>query len=155
MRIACASDAHGARDYMIRLVDKLPRIGAFCFLGDCDRDATFLQYALAETQPKAQFLAVAGNNDPGSQLPGTIEWTFGETRGLITHGHLFRVKLTLSLLAEYASGRRCAMALFGHTHHHLDTWTNGVHLINPGALTHGRWALVDTEEEQRVRFYRL
>ncbi len=155
MLIACASDAHGARGYMIRLMEKLPKVGAFCFLGDCDRDAAFLQYALAEAQPKAQFLAVAGNNDPGSHLPGTIEWAFDKTRGLLTHGHLFRVKLSLSPLAEFAVGRKCSLALFGHTHHPEDTWMNGVHMINPGALTYGRWALVNTDESQEARLCRL
>ncbi len=144
MLIAVAADAHGMCTRMDALLRALPDVAAFCFLGDMDRDAAYLQYALAESRPRALFLAVAGNNDFGSPLPGTIEWTFEKTRAILTHGHLFRVKLTRAALASYAASRDCRLALFGHTHRPLDEWVDGVRLVNPGALADGRWALVET-----------
>lgn len=151
MLIACAGDAHGRKAQMEKLADQLPKVDAFCFLGDCDQDALYLQYALAEKQPEAAFYAVAGNNDPFSKLAGTLELRFENTRALLTHGHLFRVKLTLRPLAERARARGCDVALFGHTHRPYDAYESGVRLVNPGALMDGRWALMETGEPLAIQ----
>ncbi len=151
MKIACASDAHGARDSMQRLIRTLPKVDAFCFLGDCDADADFLELLLKDAQPNAAFIAVAGNNDLASQRAGTIEMYFDETRALITHGHLFRVKLSMLPLLYRARERACALVLFGHTHCPCDETSDGVRLVNPGALNRGQWALIETGEEIRVQ----
>lgn len=146
MRIACTSDAHGAKEQMDKLVAVMPEIDVFCFMGDVEQDALYLQRALAETRPQVPFYAVAGNNDPAPKLPGTLTLSFGETRALITHGHLFRARLSTMALRAEASRQGCALALFGHTHIPLSKISKGVHLVNPGALRSGRWALVDISE---------
>ncbi|HIQ63103.1 MAG TPA: YfcE family phosphodiesterase [Candidatus Avichristensenella intestinipullorum] len=147
MLIACAGDAHGAREYTDALVAALPGVEAFCYLGDGEEDALRLQYALAERQPNAAFYAVRGNCDVFSRLPETLEVRFGRTKALVTHGHLFRVKLTCSLLAEAARRRECRLALFGHTHRPACETEGGVCLVNPGALAQGKWALVRVGED--------
>ena len=112
-----------------------------------EEDALRLQYALAERQPNAAFYAVRGNCDVFSRLPETLEVRFGRTKALVTHGHLFRVKLTCSLLAEAARRRECRLALFGHTHRPACETEGGVCLVNPGALAQGKWALVRVGED--------
>lgn len=143
MLIACASDAHHGRTNIEKLLASLPPVDALCFLGDSDADAMLLRYGLSERQPRAAFHAVAGNWDPASALPKSELLAFGKTRALITHGHLFRVKQTLSLAADAAQVNDCRLVLYGHTHCAFDGWEKGVRLVNPGALFQGQWALID------------
>lgn len=150
MKIACAGDAHGARGAMLRMLDALPRIDALCFLGDCDADADFLEPLLKSAQPHAAFLSVAGNNDPFSERPKTIEMSFGAARAMLTHGHLFGVKQSLMRLLYRAKERECDLALFGHTHAPFMEQIDGVWLVNPGALLKDRWALLEIEKEIRA-----
>ena len=147
MRIACASDAHGATRKIDRLVENMPPIDSFIFLGDCDRDAVYISYALSEIQPQVSFHAVCGNNDPFSKLPGTLLLWLGNTRAFITHGHLFQVKTSLQRLQAETTRHDCSLALFGHTHHPLITQTETCLFVNPGALQNGEWAFLDIGEE--------
>lgn len=155
MLIACASDVHGAKRQLDRLVAALPVIDAFCFLGDCDRDAQYLSYALTEARPGVPLHVVAGNNDPFSKLPGTELLWFEKTRALITHGHLFHVKMSVSFLVAAAQKHGCSLALFGHTHQPCQKLSKGVTLVNPGALLKGQWALVDIGESIEARLLTL
>lgn len=148
MKIACVADAHGANRKIEQLVAALPPVDAFCFLGDVETDGEYLQLLLADVQPHAAFHAVAGNNDPGSSLPQSLELILGKTRTFITHGHLYRVRLSSASLAAHARARDCTLALFGHTHIPYNARVDGVRLVNPGALRDGRWALVDTDTEE-------
>lgn len=50
------------------------------------------------------------------------------------HGHKYRVKSDLSLLAAEAKRRGCRAALYGHTHRALVSEEDGILLINPGSL---------------------
>lgn len=143
MLIAVASDAHGARRCMDALIDALPTIDAFCFLGDMDRDGQYLDYGVREKQPGAAFYAVAGNNDPFSRMPTLIEQAFGGVKTLLAHGHLYHgIRASRDSLARRAASDGCALALYGHTHNRCDEEIRGVRLINPGALMRGEWALV-------------
>ena len=150
--IACAGDAHGAKRQMDKLVAALPAIDAFCFLGDMDRDALYLSLALQEARPGVPLHAVAGNNDPFSKLPKTELLWFKDIRALITHGHLYHVKVSTALLRAAVKKNGCALSLFGHTHqpHHKEY--DGITLINPGALLKGQWALVDIGGRIEVSF---
>lgn len=149
MRIAVVSDAHGARRWMDALLDVLPPVDALFFLGDMDHDAEYLCYGLAEKQPKADFLLVAGNNDPFSKQPRTVERTIEGVRMLITHGHLFRgIRSARTSLAVYAQRRGCGLVLYGHTHVTRDEQVDGVRLVNPGALMDGKWALATLQDGQ-------
>lgn len=150
MIIACAGDAHRAKDQMAKLIVALPKIDVFCFLGDLDVDAAHLKGVIAKEQPGASFHAVAGNNDLCSDLPRTLILQFGKTRALLTHGHLFYVKLSPMALMLEAGKQGCKLALFGHTHQPYVKLSNGVQLINPGALMKGQWALIDTDKENVV-----
>lgn len=141
MLIAAASDAHGARAYREALVAALPKIDAFCYLGDCEADGLALRLLLGNTA----FHIVRGNCDHGSDLPETVMERLDGVRALITHGHRFHVKRTTALLAAKAAEQGCALALFGHTHQPYHGAREGVVLVNPGALCMGRYALIDTE----------
>ena len=155
MLIACAADAHGAKRQMDRLVAALPAIDAFCFLGDTDRDVQYLSLGFQEARPSVPLHAVAGNNDPFSKLAKTELVWFENTRAIITHGHLYHVKLGTASLLAAAKKSGCALALFGHTHQPLYKEYDGVALVNPGALLRGQWALVDIAGRIEVRLMAL
>lgn len=147
MRIAIASDAHGDLTSLGKLLDGLPKVDAFCFLGDCVSDGEVIEAELARRMPTALFYSVPGNNDwhvPQVRLL-TLDWPVG--RVMLTHGHAFRVKQTLDLLAEQAAHTGAAAAFFGHTHQAYTGYHQGVLLLNPGAVYardgHGTYALVD------------
>lgn len=147
MLIAVASDAHGARRHMDALLDALPRVDAFCFLGDMDSDAQYLDWGLREVRPGVAFYAVAGNNDPFSQRARSVETVFDGVRTLITHGHIFQgIRATQMPMALQAKQMGCALVLYGHTHIQKDEVLEGVCVVNPGALMHGKWALLDIRE---------
>lgn len=156
MLIAVTSDAHGAQRQMDALLRELPVVDAFCFLGDMEKDAEYLCYGLEEVHPAASFYTVAGNNDPFSRLPRSIELTFGGAKTLITHGHLFRsIRASRATLARGAKADGCALALYGHTHVQCDETLEGVRLINPGALMRGEWALIDIAHQRVEVTFRL
>jgi len=147
MRIACASDAHRAHEKEERLIGLLPRVDAFCFLGDVDSDADCLGLLLKIKQPHALFYAVAGNNDPCSERARTLTLPLGPVHAMLTHGHLFR---TRQAMAAFAGERGCQLLLYGHSHKPLYEVIRGVHVINPGALMSGQWALIDMDETTRA-----
>lgn len=143
MTVALVSDAHGAVRNMDVLLEALPPVDALCFLGDMDKDGQYLAYGMEEKQPKADFFAVAGNNDPFSQLPKTQVLAFGGVQVLITHGHLFHgVRSSRRTLATQAKRLGCALALYGHTHVPADECIAEVRCVNPGALMQGEYALL-------------
>ncbi|MCL1964710.1 MAG: YfcE family phosphodiesterase [Firmicutes bacterium] len=152
MKIACASDAHRAYAKEEGLIDRLPRVDAFCFLGDMDDDADCLQLLLEKKQPHAPFYAVAGNNDPFSRRPRTLTLCFGELRAMLTHGHLFR---TRQAMAAAAASQGCQLLLYGHSHKPLVELIDGVHVVNPGTLRSGQWALVDVQDPPKVQLLTL
>lgn len=157
MTVAVASDAHGDRRRMDALLAVLPGVDAFCFLGDMDRDAEYLMYGLEETQPRADFYAVAGNNDPFSRRPSTLQLQMDSVHIMVTHGHLFRgVRTTQQPMAMQAGRLGCTLVLYGHTHVQKDQMHGAVRCVNPGALMQGEWALLTLEGgEARVALQSL
>lgn len=149
-RIVCASDGHNARSAREDLLSAMPPCDVFCWLGDVEQDALFFRAALAQTHPKTDFQAVAGNCDPFSLLPGAVRLNAAGLRILITHGHPYAVKQTLDLLAEAAASNGCRLALFGHTHTQCSQWLGGVLLVNPGALKNREYAIVEIGDEGEI-----
>lgn len=143
MLICVASDSHGARRDMDLLLARLPKVDAFVFLGDMERDGAYLDYGVREVCPGADFYAVCGNNDPFSQLPVTVTLGFEGTRVMVTHGHVVQqIRTSTRYLVARAKALGCGMALYGHTHVARDMEEDGVRVVNPGALMQGEYALV-------------
>lgn len=147
MQIVVASDAHGAHRWMDALLEAMPPgVQAFCFLGDMDKDAQYLDYGLRECWPGAAFYAVAGNNDPFSRMPKLVTVSFDGVLCMLAHGHLYRgIREDRRSLAWHARKLGAPLALYGHTHVQREEIIGDVHLVNPGALMQGEWALVTAE----------
>jgi len=131
MKLLVFSDSHGSPAKMLEAIAQhSPDL--IIHLGDSGSDLRKI-----ETQfPQIPLRAVRGNCDFRSDLPDTDFFTVGKTKIFMTHGHLYSVKATLSLLADEARARGAELALFGHTHEHFDSALCGVRLINPGSCGH-------------------
>ena len=83
-----------------------------------------------------------GNNDFFSHISENSTFAIGNTRIFVTHGHRYGVRNSVEFLAEAAANNNCTLAFFGHTHVFFDKTIGGVHVINPGALCNGSYAVV-------------
>lgn len=128
MKLFVFSDSHGSPAKMLEVIAQ-GKPDWIIHLGDGGSDLRKI-----ETQfPRIPLRAVRGNCDFRSDLPDTDFFTVGKTKIFMTHGHLYSVKVTLSILMEEARARGAELALFGHTHMSFDSALGGVRLINPGA----------------------
>ncbi len=87
-------------------------------------------------------VCVRGNNDINTNITDVASVVLGGTRALVTHGHRQNVLNGYSALVATAHAKGCKLAFFGHTHRYVDAIVDGVHIINPGSLSNGSYALV-------------
>ena len=99
-----------------------------------------------------ELTAVAGNIDPGLDLPGVATVALGGVTFVVTHGtgspagYERRVRETV---VDHAGSS--AVGVCGHTHRVLDTVVDGVRLLNPGSATGADPAAEATMLTARVR----
>ena len=132
-KILIISDTHRR---CMGLKDVLSRVGhvdMLIHLGDVET-----QEKLIEQMAGCPCIFVAGNNDYFSRLPKEEEIWIGKYKVFLTHGHLYRVSMTTSLVREEALSRDCRIAMFGHTHRPLIERSPEITLINPGSLSYPR-----------------
>ena len=81
---------------------------------------------------------VAGNNDYGFEEPRERLIRVNGVRIFLCHGHMLHVKYGLQTLCYAAMEKEASIALYGHTHTAHEEMTNGVLLLNPGAVCNRR-----------------
>ena len=122
------SDTHGQPDRMLAVIaQSLPNM--IIHLGDGGRDIEKIKKQF----PQIPLEAVRGNCDLSSALPESALLSVGGVRIFITHGYIFAVKQTLSLLIDEARSKNADMVLYGHTHIANNTMDGGLYVLNPGA----------------------
>lgn len=106
------------------------------------------------------YAVVRGNCDNDSRLPNDLLEGVGDCRVLVTHGHRYNVKMTLTPLSLKAKEHGADFVCFGHSHTAAAEMVDGVLYINPGsiALPRGRrektYAIVEVKKNATiVRFY--
>lgn len=132
MRIAVISDTHGNYPLAIRALEQIAPVELLIHLGDGCEDMEYIAPALAIPTN-----VVAGNCDRSLSIPRELLVTVANTRILITHGDIFRVKFGLDHLVTHARNMQANLVLFGHTHYALVTEIDGLTLVNPGPLAKG------------------
>lgn len=141
-RIALLTDSHAAFG-MLELAARHIEAGAYhriFHLGDVRGDALWLAARLNRAVE-----GVAGNCDFLSREAREMELEIEGVRALLTHGDRYGVKSGLIRLSCRAEERKCALALFGHTHIPFAGHVGGALLVNPGALRDGRLAEITIE----------
>lgn len=133
MRILVASDTH--RDFysLQQAVLQQPKAEVVIHLGDGEDDAEQIKILY----PQKMMLQVRGNCDWGSMLPADGEITLEGKHIFYTHGHNYNVKYGMYTVVMAAREKKADILLFGHTHHELTEYEDGLYIMNPGSLSHG------------------
>lgn len=126
-RILVFSDTHGYLSACKVMIQKLPGVDLVLHAGDMAADCRLLAPLCTH------FECVVGNNDFHSDYPKEKLLSVADKTLFLTHGHLYRVKSSLSALAAHAKSKKADIAVFGHTHSPYCGYVDGVLLINPGS----------------------
>lgn len=132
MRILVVSDTHRDAYALQKAVDAQPNAQVIIHLGDGADEAEDLTWMY----PKKQLLVVRGNCDFSSNAPIQGLVTLEGKRIFYTHGHIYQVKFGEGALLSEGLRQEADIILYGHTHHAVTTFINGVYLMNPGSLGH-------------------
>lgn len=128
-RVLVVSDTHGEYSRIDEVLVGEGPFDALIHLGDQLSDV----YA-AKKMGNIPIYTVKGNCDFGSlEKAERLVDLFG-AKVLLTHGHLYGVKYSLTRLALAAAEKQVALVLFGHTHIPLLDWDGALTLMNPGSL---------------------
>lgn len=136
MKILVLSDSHGNVGLMRNLFS-LDNYRAVIFLGDVVRDAD----QLARYTGAVPVYKVRGNCDFFGCT--AYETQFIEIEGkkiFMAHGHTYSVKGGIGAFTTAARKIGADIALFGHTHIQYYNLSDGMHILNPGAIANGKYA---------------
>lgn len=151
LKLIVLSDSHGDLTNLHWLSEQILReigpVDAIVHCGDGYRDFESMQAWFLNAHPGCRFYAVAGNCDFHRPASDKIITEMENIKVMITHGHMYQVKSSLSMLDIEAKKQDCRLVLYGHTHR--PSWEmRGTLLINPGAAKDGRAAYVEINGDQ-------
>ncbi len=149
MRALIFSDIHGDVTTLRWLLETVWQqtgpIGHYICLGDGVRDFQHVESFIRARDEHALLHMVRGNCDWCADVPDRLVVEIGGAKCLLTHGHLQRVKSTMTYLKDAARDANCTIALYGHTH--VPDVAPGVPMcINPGSAADDRCALLEVED---------
>ena len=129
MKFLVFSDAHGNIRFLSRALQLHRDTEGVFFLGD----------GLEQIEPIKQqfpipFYCVRGNCDFAIGTPTTNVLQCMEHKILYTHGHAYQVKSGSERIKQAARDRGADIILFGHTHHAMTQYDDGLYLMNPGSI---------------------
>ena len=125
MEVVVASDTHGTRDFIEKLVAKHPNANLYLHAGDSE---------LYEEE-LAPFRSVRGNCDWQVERR-FIKLKLGSVGIYVFHGDHFY--LDDDLLVNLAKENDCDIIIYGHTHIPYTNYKYGVHIVNPGSIAYPR-----------------
>lgn len=128
MLIGVVSDTHRDETALKKVVEEIKNLDVVIHLGDNVADAEEIKDLINN-----KIVYVKGNCDIMANEPTELIEEFHGVRILITHGHKYNVKNTLTELKYRAQQLEADIALFGHTHISEISFEDGIWLINPGS----------------------
>ena len=132
MKILVMSDSHKTADTVLEVVS-FEKPDYILHLGDHEYDCN----ATRAEFPDIPLRTVRGNCDGFSKALDIDEFVLENKRFVMTHGHLFGVKLSTSRIISFAESKEADILLYGHTHNaHIDTWQK-MQILNPGSIGYG------------------
>jgi len=96
--------------------------------------------------PEIPTLGVRGNCDIGIDEDSIRTVTLEGVRILMTHGHIYGVKQGYATAIEAARDAGADLLLFGHTHRAEYMVVKGLHLLNPGSIMSGNYAVAELKD---------
>lgn len=153
MKTLIISDSHGLTEEVEVIKNRHQKdVDAMIHCGDSE-----LQQ---ESPVMDNFIGVRGNCDYDPGYPDAIVEEIAGTRFLVTHGHLYNIKMSLMNLSYKAEEEDASIICFGHSHHAGSELIDGRLYINPGSirLPRGRkektYVIVEVaDKEAAVTFY--
>jgi len=129
MKFLVLSDSHGSINNMLNTVDyEAPDVILHLgdYMSDCD--------SMIKMYPQILLRSVRGNSD--GRFPGldVDEFVMEGKRFMLTHGHLFGVKMGKSKIINAAKDRSIDILLFGHTHSQYHSTDGNITILNPGSI---------------------
>ena len=123
MKILIFSDSHLHDEVVINIIEFQKPDLVLC-LGDLGNK---LNPAFKD------FVIVKGNND-FEDFPKELVYEYDGHKAFMAHGHYYNVEEGIEELVKKAKTLDCDTILYGHTHQPVDTFKDGIHVINPGSV---------------------
>lgn len=140
MKLLVFSDSHRSLQGMRHAVE-LEQPDYVIHLGDLEQDAQLL----SQEYPQLAVAGVPGNCDGFVFSPLQKLVTYGQTRILMSHGHIWGVKGGYG--GAIAAAQKCDahILLFGHTHvPYCEQLESGLWVMNPGSIRDsGSYGVID------------
>ncbi|MDP7977406.1 metallophosphoesterase family protein [Bacillus sp. WLY-B-L8] len=155
MKALIVSDSHGSVKELKQLKEQYEgNVDVMIHCGDSELTS---QHTELEG-----FHVVKGNCDYAGDFPNDIITEVQNTWFLITHGHLYNIKMTLQTLLYRAKEAEANVVCFGHSHILGAEIINDILFINPGSILLPRsrrektFALLEIKEDiMDIRFLTL
>lgn len=152
VRILLISDNHGNWSIVEKIIKK-EKYDYSIHLGDAE---------VSEQKIALSFdKYVAGNHDNYSITTDTLE--INGLKIIIMHGHLFGISFfsPKNQYIKYAKNHKADVLIHGHTHIPRYEFIDGVHVICPGSVAHGRSSegntygilTIDDNKEVKIEFH--
>ncbi|WP_028392142.1 metallophosphoesterase family protein [Bacillus cihuensis] len=153
MKVGIMSDSHGLTSEVEQIkLRHQAEVDVFIHCGDSE-----LEKADAVME---RLLAVKGNCDYDAAYPDYVVETIGDLRLLVTHGHLYNVKMTIMNLSYKADEEQADIICFGHSHIAGSEMIDGRLYINPGSIRLPRnrkektYAILELKQKEAIiQFY--
>lgn len=131
MKVLIMSDSHGLTHEISIIKERHKHeVATMIHCGDSE---------LTKNDPNMNgLIAVRGNCDRDADYPNTVVEEIAGKRFLITHGHLFNVKMTLFNLSLKGEEVEANIICFGHSHAAGSELIDGKLYINPGSIREPR-----------------
>lgn len=133
MRILIVSDTHRQNNNYLKALEKVRPIDMVVHCGDAEGS----EYLICESAD-CPVEMVTGNNDFFSSLPREREFTIGDYRVFLTHGHNYYVSMGNETIKKEALARGANLVMYGHTHKPVVDIEKDIIAVNPGSLTYPR-----------------
>ena len=134
MKAIVFSDSHRNFSSILNALEKEKDIDLIIHAGDVHKDVEDILFGM----PQIPCAYVLGNNDFFvMDEPSEREFTFGNKKIFLTHGHTYGVKGSLSRLKSEARRVGAEICIFGHTHSTYLENEDGIWYLNPGPTWKG------------------
>jgi uncharacterized protein len=126
-KVLVLSDSHGLTSELLHIKEKhKDEVNLFLHCGDSE---------LPANDPALDgFIVVRGNCDYDEELPEDSVQMVKNKKIMITHGHLYHVKSSLTSLSYRAQELEAEIVCFGHSHILGAEMLNGILFLNPGSI---------------------
>lgn len=128
MLIGVISDTHRYKWVIEEAVKKMGEVDMIIHLGDNVQDVEEIAKYF-----KGKIINVKGNCDFSKSVPVDIIEMIEGKKFLITHGHRYDVKNSLTRLKLKALEVSADVVLFGHSHVSGIAYEDGIWFVNPGS----------------------